>query len=421
MIETIELLPGVILRCYTDSRFKQGCLSFQIVRSMTNEEAALNALLPAVLLRGCRQYPDLRAITNRLDELYGASVGALVRRVGDYQTTGLHCGFMEDRFALDGDAIFVPMVQLLRQLLVEPILEGDAFCREFVESEKKNLIATIEAERNDKRAYAASRLMRLMCKEDSFGIPRLGRKKQVAEITPESLYAHYRKILETSVVNLFYVGSCEAAQVADMVRPLLEGISRKPLMLPEQTPFHPCPPSENEEEMDVTQAKLCMGFVTPITNQSTDYPAMQVLNMVFGGGMTSKLFVNVREKLSLCYSIGSGYHGSKGIMTVSAGIDTEQCQRTKDEIMAQLDCCCRGEITEEELISAKEAILSSLRSVTDTPGAIENFYITSTLSGMPFEIPEYMAAVAAVTIEDVAKVARTIRLHTSFFLKGVGA
>ena len=97
MIETVEILPGVTLRCYTDSRFKQGCLSFQLVRPMVAEEAALNALLPAVLLRGCRKYPDMRAITGRLDELYGASVGALVRRVGDYQTTGLHCGFMEDR------------------------------------------------------------------------------------------------------------------------------------------------------------------------------------------------------------------------------------------------------------------------------------------------------------------------------------
>ena len=420
MIETLEILPGVILRCYTDSRFKQGCLSFQLVRRMCAEEAALNALLPAVLLRGCRRYPDLRAITARLDELYGASVGALVRRVGDYQTTGLHCGFMEDRFALEGDAIFAPMVELLHQLLTEPILEGEGFCKEFVESEKKNLIATIEAERNDKRAYAAAQLMRLMCKEDSFGIPRLGEKEQVSPITAEDLYAHYQMILRSSVVNLFYVGSFTAAQVAELVKPLLAGIPRQPEALPKQTPFHACPPSENEEMMEIAQARLSMGFITPITNQSPQFPAMQVLNMVFGGGMTSKLFMNVREKLSLCYSIGSGYHGSKGILTVSAGIDTDQCDKVRQEVLAQLDACCRGDITPEELHSAKEAILSSLRGVTDSPGAIENYYITATLSGMPLTIPDYMTAVAAVTIEDVAAVAKTIRLHTGFFLKGVG-
>ena len=90
MIASLELLPGVNLRCYTDSRFKQGCLSFQLIRPMAREEAAMNALLPAVLLRGTKQYPDIRAITGRLDDLYGGSVGALVRRIGDYQTTGLH-------------------------------------------------------------------------------------------------------------------------------------------------------------------------------------------------------------------------------------------------------------------------------------------------------------------------------------------
>jgi len=420
MIETMELLPGVTLRCYTDSRFKQGCLSFQLVRPMAAEEAAMNALLPAVLLRGCRVYPDMRAITGRLDELYGASVGALVRRVGDYQTTGLHCGFMEDRFALEGDAIFAPMADLLRQLLTEPILEGEGFCHEFVESEKKNLIATIESERNDKRAYAASQLMKLMCKTDSFGIPRLGEKEQVAEITPEQLYAHYQKILHNSVVEMFYVGSCSAAQVAELTRPLLAGLQRTPEVLPPQTPFRACPESENEEKMDIAQATLCMGFVTTVTNQSLHFAAMQVLNMVFGGGMTSKLFMNVREKLSLCYSIGSGYHGSKGIMTVSAGIDTVQYDKVRREILAQLEACCSGDITDEELQAAKEAILSGLRGVTDSPGAIENYCLTSTLSGLKLSIPEYMTAVTAVTAEQVAAVAKTLKLHTSFFLKGVG-
>ena len=90
MIDTFELFPGVTLRCYPDQRFKHGCLSLQLIRPMCREEAALNALLPAVLLRGCGSCPDLRDITLRLDDLYGASVGTMVRRVGDYQTTGLY-------------------------------------------------------------------------------------------------------------------------------------------------------------------------------------------------------------------------------------------------------------------------------------------------------------------------------------------
>ena len=118
MIQTTTLLPGVTLRCFADARFKQGCLSLQLVRPMCAEEAALNALLPAVLLRGCRSCPDLRSITMRLDDLYGASVGTLVRRVGDYQTTGLYCSFIDDRYTLAGDRVLAPMTDFLRQLLL---------------------------------------------------------------------------------------------------------------------------------------------------------------------------------------------------------------------------------------------------------------------------------------------------------------
>ena len=123
MIKTLVLQPGVTLRCFEDSRFKQGCLSFQLIRPMRKEEAALNALIPAVLLRGTVTAPDLRAITLRLDDLYGAAVGPVVRRIGDYQTTGLCCGFIADRYALPGDRVLEPAVEFLGQLLLEPVTE----------------------------------------------------------------------------------------------------------------------------------------------------------------------------------------------------------------------------------------------------------------------------------------------------------
>ena len=119
MIETKTLLPGVTLRTCRDDRFKQGCLSFQLVRPMAKEESAKNVLIPSVLLRGTKRCPDLRAITENLDELYGASVSPLVRRVGDYQTTGLYCGFMDDRFALPGDRVLAPMLRFLEEILLD--------------------------------------------------------------------------------------------------------------------------------------------------------------------------------------------------------------------------------------------------------------------------------------------------------------
>ena len=418
MIQTITLSPHVTLRCFRDSRFKQGCFSFQLIRPMTAEEAAKNALLPAVLLRGTVRHPDLRAITHRLDELYGASVTPLVRRVGDYQTVGVYCSFMDDRFALPGDRVLEPMIAFLEELLLESPLEDGGFLRSFVESEKRNLIATIESELNDKRAYAMGKLLKLMCREDTFGLPRLGEKDQVAAIDSVDLYRHYRRILRTGPIQIFYVGSAAPEAVADMLRPLLSRLDREAETLPAQTGFHPCEGCRETETLDVSQGKLCMGFVTPITNRDAAFPAMQVLNTVFGAGMTSKLFMNVRERMSLCYYVGSGYYGSKGIVTVAAGIDFDKEELTRGEILRQLEACQKGEITAEELTAAKNALLSSLRATHDAPGAIEGYYATGALSGMSMTPAEYMAAVEAVKVEDVVAAAQTVCLHTTYFLKG---
>ena len=418
MINTISIFPGVTLRTFADDRFKQGCLSLQIIRPQCAQEAAMNALIPTILLRGCKRCPDLRSITNRLDELYGASVGTMVRRVGDYQATGLSCTFLDDRFAMDGDRILEPMLQFLGELLLEPLTEDGGFDRGFVAGEKKNLIATIESELNDKRAYAMGKLLRNMCKADSFGVPRLGDKESVAAIDAVTLYEHYLHMLRTSPIELFYVGSAPTETIAALVRKMLAPIERAYIPLPAQTSFQDAGTGHHTEDADVSQSVLCMGFVSPITGASADFASMQVLNTIFGAGMTSKLFTQIREKMSLCYAIGSGYYASKGIVTVSAGIDREQEQAVRTEVLAQLDACRRGCITADELNAAKEALLSSLRGVHDSPASIESYYSTHTLSGT-FRTPQqYMDEIQAVTLESVIAAAGTVNLHTTYFLRG---
>ena len=419
MIQTLTLSPGVTLRAFRDSRFKQGCLSFQLVRPMDKTECARNALIPAVLLRGTQAHPTLRAITQHLDTLYGAAVSPLLRRIGDYQTLGLYCGFMEDRFALPGDAVLAPMLSFLEELLLDSPLENGGFLPDFVESEKRNLISTIESELNDKRTYAMNNLLKAMCAQDSYGLPRLGEKEDVAAIDPVALWQHYRKVLAESPIEIFYVGSVDIAQVAQGLAPLLSRLVRNPMTLPPQSALTLAPMSDVVEEMNVTQGKLCMGFTTPVTNRMAEFPAMQVLNTLFGSGMTSKLFQNVREKLSLCYSIGSSYYGSKGLMVVSAGIDFDKETQTREEVLRQLRACQTGDITDGELTAAKEAVLSSLRATHDSPGAIEGYYATAALSGMGLTPQRYMEAVERVTREDVTALANAISLHSTYFLKGV--
>ena len=310
------------------------------------------------------------------------------------------------------------MIAFLEELLLCPVTENGVFSPEFVESEKRNLLAAIAAQRNDKRAYAGQQMIKRMCKGDSFGIPRYGEKEDVEAITPESLYAHYEKVLRESPVHIFYVGGAKPEKIAQLLRPVFEKLPRDPISLPVQTPFRDLGGCRETETMDVAQGKLCMGFTTPTTLRDDGFAAMQLFNTVFGSGMVSKLFMKIREEQSLCYDISSSYHGSKGIITVAAGIDCNMDGKVEEEILRQLKACQDGDISDLELSAAKQALLTQLRSTHDSPGAIEGYYATAALSGLTLTPEDYIRAVEQATAEDVAAAARTVQLHTVYFLRG---
>lgn len=418
MITTTYLSPGIRLQCYTDNRFKQNALSIQYVRPMRREEAAMNALIPSVLLRGCKSAPDLRQITMRLDTLYGASVSPISRRSGDYQTTGFYVGMMDDRFAMGGEPLLEETLAFVGELLFDYPTENGGFLDAFVQGEKTNQIYAIEAERNDKRTYAAQQLLKKMCGSDSFGLPRMGEPEEVSAITPQALLRHYETLRRESPVELFYVGSAQPGKVEAALQKIFAGEKRDYRPLPPQTDLTPGPKQALSEAMEIAQGKLAMGYVTPITNRTPGFPAMQMLSTVFGGGMTSKLFQNVREKQSLCYSIGSGYYGAKGIVLVSAGIDFDKEQHVRQEVEQQLDACRRGEISQAEVDAARQSLISALLAVPDSPSSIENYYSTMTLNGCGMDPQRHRAALEAVTAEDLVAAAKTLELHSTYFLKG---
>ncbi len=418
MIQRTTIYPGVYLTCIQDRRFKQNCVSIQYLREMKRGESAQNALIPSVLLRGCRSAPDLRQITLRLDDLYGASVSPISRRAGDDQAFGFYVSLMDDRFALEGESVLEKTLEFVKELLFDYPTEEDGFRKDFVEGEKINQIAAIESELNDKRVYAAQKLLETLCGQDPYGVPKMGTREEVEAITPQGLLHHYETVRRESPVEVYYVGSADPDRVAGLVKKMFAQECREPRGLPGQTGLHPGEKQDKRETLEIAQGKLCMGFTTPITNRDDRFAAMQVANGIFGGDVTSKLFQNVREKQSLCYSIGSGYYAAKGILLVSAGIDFDKEDHVRREVQSQLEACQRGEITDEELAASKQSLLTALRSVQDSPSAMENYYSAISMAQTGRSWEEHMALLTKVTKEDVVACAKTLELHSTYFLEG---
>lgn len=415
----IELLPGVYLTCERSEKFKTGCLSVSLLRPLRREEASANALLSTVLLRGCREYPNIRSISALLDRLYGASIGTLVRKKGEVQTTGFYADFLEDRLAMDGGPVLEPMVSFLCALLLDPVLEYGVFSQRYVEGEKQNLIHAIESRIDDKRSYAVTQLFRNMCGGEAYGIPRLGDKEDVEKLDAETLFAHYRKILATSQIEIFYHGSASHQNVARMFRRGLDMLPRR-----EITPFgsqvvkRSREVRELRETLDITQGKLAMGFRLGCTAADPEYPAALLMNAVYGAGVTSKLFTNVREKMSLCYYANSSIEKFKGVMVVASGIDFDRYEEAKREILRQLALIAQGGVTSEELENARMHLVSSLRAGMDSPGRLDDYSLGQVLLGRTGTMADLADDLLRVTAKQVSAAAKRVSLDTVYFLEG---
>lgn len=421
MIKTLTLAPGVTLHALRSDKFKTAFCSVNYLRPHTKASAPLDALLPSVLLRGTVNHPDICAISSRLDELYGASLGTLVRRKGEVKLTGFYADFIEDAFLPKGETVFSPMVDFLEEVLYRPLLENGCFCERFVEGEKQNLVNAIASSLNDKRSYAVKRLLEQMCEKEAYAVPRLGCTEDVKAITPQVLWEHYREVIRHSRVELFYAGRREAEQVADAFAPLFqEGRNYRPQPLQTQVIHRAGEVRNFSDAMEVNQGKLVMGLRTGITADSPDYPALLLLNAVFGSGTTSKLFVNVREKLSLCYYASSSIDKYKGIMLISSGIASENYETARTAILAELEACRRGEISSEELESARRQVLSSLQAIQDAPVQLDEFYCGRAI--LPCADPAQLAeTIGSLTAGELAQAAQKLSLDSIYFLKGVQA
>ena len=178
-------------------------------------------------------------------------------------------------------------------------------------------------------------------------------------------------------------------------------------------------PRVTEEAMDVTQGKLAMGFRTGgLTCWEEEYPALVMCNAIFGGTTLSKLFMNVREKLSLCYYASSTLEKMKGLVLVSSGIEFDKYAQARDEILAQLDNIRQGKVEEWELEGARRTLIGGHLSTLDDQGRQEEFWLGQAAAGLDTTLEELAAAFETVTLEQVAAAARKLELDTIYFLKG---
>lgn len=422
MAEQIRQTPvcgGVTFQNIQERRFKTGRLTAAMLLPLSAKTAAANGILPYLLRRSCRRYPTFRTLNEKLSSLYGASLQAEVYKMGEVQVLSVSAVGLDDRYALEGESVSGELAELLCQVLFEPAFEDGSFRQEDIRQEKRQLIDKLDSEFNDKITYARRRCQELMCENEAFGVGRFGAREQVERLTADDIYAGWQRVLSGAEIRLIMAGGSEPGQALEGFQKAFAQVSRQEV-LPCHTQVIPKADTvrEFEDAMDVAQAKLVLGFRTGVAEPGDEVMAMRLMSALFGGTPHSKLFLNVREKLSLCYYCSSRYDRHKGIMLVQSGVEQKNMEKAKEEILRQLQAVKDGDFTDEELAAAKMSVANSFRSMSDSLRGMEGWYLGQTFSKTVRTPEESALAVGGISREQVIKAAQSVSLDTVYRLKG---
>lgn len=414
-MNTVQLKQGVNLYTANDKKFKAFRACILIHRPLTREEVSLNVLTAAVVRMQSRGFSDAQKISEELENLYGGELIARASKYGERQIIKIGVQSVCDE-AIGKQGNFDRAMELLQNIAFCAGGEN-GFDEDIVNIEKKNIIDAILAQKNDKRSYSVLRLQEEMCKDEPYGINPMGYIEDIEKISSEELYSHYKKILAESRIDIIFSGNFDENAAKKAAENFAEQLM--PRVGEETTEVFKAPRAnvrEVTDHMDVTQGKLCMGFRASNGISRELYPAAIVYNSIFGGSAVSKLFNNVREKLSLCYYVGSSIDRLKEIMIVRSGVEFENFKTAFDEIMTQQQLMEKGEFTDEEIDNAKKQLIGAYESNLDSVAAMAEYYTMQLLLGTNTDIHQITKQIENVSRDEIIRIAQGMKLDTVYYL-----
>lgn len=387
------------------NKFKTNLCALFITVPLTKENCTKNALITSVLRRGTQNYKTQEEIAKRLEDLYGAGFNCGVDKLGEYHVLKFYLETLENTYTLNNENLLQDGINLLLDIVFNPLTQNDGFNKTYVEQEKINLKKLIESRKDNKALYAKERCLENMFIGESYGLYKYGTVEDLAKLNEKKLYEYYKELIKNCKIDLYITGN-------NIDNVCIPDIPSKELEKIENIHIAPIIPNKINEVQDVTQGKLIIGLNANSLNKA----AVSMYNTILGGGANSKLFQNVREKASLAYSAGSSYIRRKNTILIQIGIEIENYDKTLEIIEKQLIDMKNGNISDEEFNSAKELIVSSIELIEESKEDMITFYFDQNLFEENLNVTEYKEMIKKVTKEDVIEVAQKIKEDTIYFL-----
>ncbi len=415
-LKTLEIGKNVKLTLIPESKFKTNLISVYIQRKLDRNEVTKNALLPGILKSGCNKYKTLGQLTDREEELYGSYLHAGASKRGESQVLGFSILSVNEKY-LD-EKILGQCIEFLNEIINNPLVIDGGFNEEYLNIEKEILKDSIMSIINDKGNYAMKRTNEIMFEGEPYSINGKGYIEDLDTIDRVGLYEHYKEVLKTSPIEIMIEGEFEETEVVELIKEKFQFDRGNIIDIPKEEYYKEVDKvKEVKETMDIAQGKLVMGYRCNVDYLDEEkYYSLLLGSRILGGGADSKLFINVRENESLCYTIYSTIQKSKSTMMVCSGIEAQNYEKTVNLVKEQVQKLKDGDITESEISNAKIAFINSLNSLNDEIGRISDFYFSQSISKNKSDLDQIKNMINKSTKEDIVEAVKNIELDTIYFL-----
>ncbi len=419
-----ELKKGIKVHLIKTDLFKTDLSVIFMTVPLKRDTVTKNALIPAVLKRGCNFKKTQNEINKELEKMYGATFDCGLDKTGDNLILKFYIESINDNFLPGDNENLKKAINLLFQIVFNPITEKDGFLKEYIDSEKNNLRVLIEAARDEKDSYSLDRCINVMYKDDGYGLNKLGYVQDFEGINEKNLYKHYLELLNSTKIDIYVSGNFDENEILKQIEEIdkikslnnrEEKFKKNDFIKEKKEKLEKI--NEVSESMDVTQGKLVIG-VDILPNELGDYRFIALIyNTILGDGANSKLFQNVREKESLAYTTKSNYVVQKNNIFIRCGIEIDNYEKAVSIIKEQLDEMKNGNFTEEDINNAKQYIISGIKAIDAEQDTGIIYLFGEELSPIPVTPEEYKEKIESVTKEQIIEFAQNININTIYFLR----
>ncbi len=413
----MKLAEGIHLHFIETQQYKTQRIKMRFSGPIDKATLAGRVITAYILESANKSYPSTKLFRQKLASLYGASFDTSISKKGAVHILDIDLSYPASQY-IDGQDLTMEILAFLKASLLEPLTKADSFDTKLFSREQKNLLQYLKTEIEDNFYQADLALNKLFYQSEDLQLPRQGTIKGVKAESPQSTFRAFQKMLSQDRIDVFFVGQFDSVAVASQME--LFGLQdRQPkLTFFVDQGFSKITPRQTEQKA-ATQSILQQAYHAPALYGSDDYFSLLVLNGLLGGYSHSKLFVNIREKEGLAYTIGSRYDSLTACLKVYAGLDKKDLNRAMKLIHQQLLAIKKGQFSQMELDQTKLALINNIKLSQDKQvNVIEQAYSNKVLGQAVFSIDSWLTAVDKVDKESVKRVAALVKLQALYFMEG---